>query len=133
MTRKPTKKVASEVCERVSAMARVQRPALLAFMLEGFWALPELSSASVKDAATRTYYHGNDGWIIPDDSLGRKGAEGVATVDAARSTSESIRIWIGKNLPDVVSLSNVAVTVESLPAKKDGEDDQIIVALYRKA
>jgi hypothetical protein len=124
MTRKPTAKVAKSARERVTALARIQRPELLDFLLGDFWKLPVLSSAAVKDAATRTYYHGDSGWIVPVGSLGRKGEEATASLKDARSTAESIRIWIGKNLPEV-DLQNVAVAVETI-------DGECFVAIYRK-
>jgi hypothetical protein len=123
---KPTKKMAEMVRERTAALARVQRDDLLDFMLDGFWSLPVLTSAQVKDAATRTYYHGDAGWTIPTESLGRKGAAVLADEKTARSAAESIRLWVIKNLHDVVPAASVAVVVEAA-------DDELTVAVYRKA
>lgn len=122
---KPTKRVADETRERVAALARVQRDDLLDFLLDGYWTLPVLTSAQVKDAATRTYLHGDAGWTIPTESLGRKGAAAVATEKDARSTAESIRLWIAKNVPNVVDVDGIAVVVEVA-------DDEWTVAIYRK-
>jgi hypothetical protein len=120
----PTAKIRREVTERVNALCREHRPSLLEFMLTGFWKLEALPASVVKDAAARRYYHAGAGWTVPDDSMGRKGHDG--TEEAARITSESIRIWINKHLGDVVPASMVAVTVEMT-------GDWAEIVIYRKA
>jgi hypothetical protein len=125
-TKAPTAATRRNVTERVTALSREARPSLLAFMLAGFWKLPALPAATIKDAASRTYYHGDAGWIVPVDSLGRKGRDTLATEKGARTTAESIRIWINKHLADVVPSNNVAVVIELV-------DDQYEVVIYRKA
>jgi hypothetical protein len=126
MNAKPSTAKATEVRERTAALARVQRPSLMEFLLDAFWTLPALPAAVVKDANVRAYYHGDDGWVLPVDSLGRKGAESVADEKAARSTAESVRLWIQKNLEDVVNIENVAVVIEVV-------EDEHAVCIYRKA
>jgi hypothetical protein len=126
MNRKPTAKKVAEVRERIAHLARVQRPSLLDFMLDGYWQMTALPAAVVKDAAVRAFRHGHEGWIIPEDSLGRKGAAGVADTEKARSTAESIRIWIIKNLEGIIDPAKFAVVVEDT-------EDGLVVAIYRKA
>lgn len=121
-----TAKTRNAVIERVTALSREYRQSLLMFMLTDFFRLPALPSAMVKDANARCYYHGNDGWIVPDDSLGRKGREGLATEKGARTTAESIRIWINKHLSEVIDTTKVAVVIELV-------SDQYEVVIYRKA
>jgi hypothetical protein len=125
MERKPTAKVAREVRERVAALARVQRPELLDWLLSDYWKAEALTGAVIKDAASRRYYHGDAGWRVPVGSIGRKGAEAVATEKDARSAAESIRLWIIKNLSDIIPADAYAVVVEP-----DGDGWCIVV--YRK-
>lgn len=112
---KATAKTVATVLEAIEHLARVQRPSLAEFVASGeFYRLPELSPAQVKDAAARAFKHGEAGWEIPTDSLGRKGEAAVATLDDARSTAESIRLWLAKNMAELIDASHVAVVVEEV-------------------
>jgi hypothetical protein len=123
--RKPTAKTVREVRERTTALARVQRPELLDYLVGPFWKAEALPAAAIKDAASRRYYHGDAGFVIPVGSLGRKGADAVATEADARSAAESIRLWIIKNLSDVIDPNTFAVVVDYI-------DGQWCVVVYRK-
>lgn len=125
MNRKPTAKTTREVRERVAALARVQRPEVLEFLLGDYWKAEKLAGAAIKDASARRYYHADAGWIVPVASLGRAGADAVATEAKARSTAESIRLWIIKNLYDVIDIENIAVVVDCI-------DGEWFVVIYRK-
>jgi hypothetical protein len=104
--------------KRVAALSRVQRPELVDHFTprfgqpSPFYKQRALARTMVKNAAERRFDHQNAGWSVPAGSLGRKGREALATEVLARSTAESIRIWIVKHLDVVVDPSAVAVVVE---------------------
>lgn len=123
---KPTAKVAREIRERTAALARVQRSELLEWLLAGYWKAEALAPATIKNAAARRYYHADAGYVVPVESLGRKGADAVADEQSARSTAESIRLWIDKNLGDIIPADTYAVVVEP-------EGEGWCVVVYRKA
>jgi len=112
---KVSAKVRRDTLEAIEHLARVQRPSLTEFVASGeFYRLPALTPAQVKDAAVRAYAHGAKGWEIPTDSLGRKADAAVASHDAARSTAESVRLWLAKNMASLIEPSHVAVVVEEV-------------------
>lgn len=129
MNRKPSRKVAEEIRRFIKRHARVQRPSLVEFMLNDYWAMTKLPQTVIDSPIVRADDHFHEGWTIPVDSLGRKGAEVLTSEISARSASESIRIWIGKFLGTVVSPANLAIVVEADP----NDESVILIRLYRKA
>ena len=133
--RKPTAKRAAEVRETIARTARVQRPALLDHLLDGFWSMDRVPASIIDSPVVRTEEHAGAGFTIPADSLGRKGAETLDDAAKARSTAESVRIWIGKNLEGTIDPATIAVVVEPTPKPKGkakpGPANRI--RLYRKA
>jgi hypothetical protein len=118
---RPTTTVAQrkEMRRRIAAMSRVDRDAVVDFFTpqgkgtSDFYKLPCLPRAAVKDASARRYYHGDEGWTVPAPSLGRYGLDSLTHgATQARSTAESLRLWIAKHLSDVVNPAHVAVVVD---------------------
>lgn len=104
--RKLSKADASALAERLELLARVKRPSLVAFFLSGeFNSLPALSTRCIDNRGHRLMEHRNDGWVIPDDSLGRSGT-------ADRAQAQSIILWIKGNLSDVVDPDSVSIVVQ---------------------
>lgn len=132
--RKPTAKRAAEVRETIARKARVQRPTLLDFLLDGYWSMPKTPQTIIDSPVVRTDEHADAGFTIPDDSLGRKGAETIDDTEKARSTAESIRLWVAKNLDGVIDHTTIAVVVEPKPKPKKGKAEPgNLIRLYRKA
>jgi hypothetical protein len=124
MNRKPSAKTAQATRDKVATFARVQRPSLLEFLLDGFYTLPKLPQAIIDSPVIRAHEHADAGYTVQVDSLGRKGADVLATDKAARSAAESIRLWVSKNVPTIDS-EKVAVVVEG--------DTEPTIRVYRKA
>jgi hypothetical protein len=116
---RPTAAQRKEMKQRIAALSRVNRDSVIDFFTpqgrseSKFYKLPCLPRAAVKDASARRYYHGEDGWTVPVPSLGRGGMDSLTSgAEAARSTAESLRLWIAKHLGDVVNPNHVAVVVD---------------------
>jgi hypothetical protein len=132
--RKPTAKRAATARETIARRARVQRPSLLDHLLDGFWSMSKVPANVIDSPIVRADEHGDAGWTIPADSLGRKGADTLDDVSKARSTAESVRLWVVKNLAGVIDPATVAVVVEPAPkAKGKATGPANVVRLYRKA
>lgn len=125
MNRKPSAKTAQATREKVAIFARVQRPSLLEFLLDGFYRLPKLPQAIIDSPVIRVTEHAEAGWTIPADSLGRKGGTVLADEKSARSAAESIRLWVAKNVP-TADHDRMAVVVEP-------ENGATAIRIYRKA
>lgn len=125
MNRKPSAKTAQATRDKVAIFARVQRPSLLEFLLDGFYRLPRLPQAIIDSPVLRVTEHKDDGWTIPKDSLGRKGTAVLADEKSARSAAESIRLWVAKNVP-TADRDGMAVVVER-------DRKSLSIRIYRKA
>lgn len=128
-TRKPSAKRGEEVRATIARHARIQRPSLLDFMLADFWALPKLPQSVVDSPIVRADDFGHAGWVVPADSLGRKGADTIDDISSARSTAESIRIWVAKFFSDIIDPATIAVVVEPKLPPESGN----VIKIYRKA
>jgi hypothetical protein len=107
-----------EIRERVAALSRVDRPEIMDHFLatgrgaSDFYKQQALPASVVNNPAERRFRHSDKGWTVPEGSLGRKGAQTIGDADKARSTAESLRIWINKHLGEAVAASHLAVVVD---------------------
>ncbi len=83
-----------EIAHRISVLSRVDRPGITELFLSGgFYKLPEVASNIVNNPPLRRLDHLADGYLIPDEDLGKAGQNG----DEAK-TAQSIVLWIKKHI-----------------------------------
>ncbi len=87
-----------QIRRKVSIIARVQREGLLEHFIPApkvspFHRQPSLLASLIDNPALRRLEHEADGWLVPADSLGRKG-------EADRSQAQSIVLWLKKHVVD---------------------------------
>lgn len=114
--KKLTKAQTESFAEKLALVSRVNRPALVSFLMDrtdGFYALPALPAAVIDNRATRILEHKGDGWVIPLDDLGRvKDAVASGDTDAARKCAQSVLLWIKQRCPELVNAAHVSVVVQ---------------------
>ena len=101
-----TKAAKAECLEALEYIARVRRPSVEELFVSGaFFDLPELSPKCIDNRGHRLMRHRADGFVVPADSLGRKGT-------ADRAAAQSLLLWIKQNLGAYVGADSVSVVVQ---------------------
>lgn len=106
-SRTPSKHQSEEANERLEYVARVRRPELEKFLGSDFYNLKALSARTIDNKPERLIKHRNEGWVIPEGSLGR-------TKAITHSTGQSVLLWIKKNMGHVVNPDHVSIVVQPM-------------------
>lgn len=116
-TSKPVAKLAAnkrnEIERIIGIRARVQRPSLLAHFMpasngkSSFHRQDSLPAAVIDNRPERIINHSDKGWVIPSDSLGRKG-------NADASQAQSILLWVKQHIVanGLASADEISIVVE---------------------
>ena len=100
---KPTKAEIERARLMIEHKCKVRRPSLEEFAMSGeFYKLPALPSAIIKSKVDRVLDHADAGWVVPEDSFGRK------------PSVETVRAWIKAWLPAWINPEDYAVVDDFL-------------------